>query len=161
MQKRHLIAIAVLAVIVALSVGYYFYHTYTLAHSSNSDTAQVRMTVTSFGDRLQQVPLVAPKEIVAFAMDKYYAVYVHPDLLAKWKADPLNAPGRTLENTWPDNINVESIVLTNKNTYKVEAFIVNLTDIAGGETRRDLVSVEFVVSRGPDGWQITDYHKKK
>lgn len=156
--QRYLI---VLITLIVASGAAYAYYQYDKAHSSGSDIAQVRMTVYGLGDNLVEVPLLAPADVVGFAMDKYYALYVRPDLLAKWKADPKNAPGRLTSSPWPDRIDIDSATKNADGTYTVDAEII---DVAHGvATSTDITSktpVRFTVSLGPDGWQITGYEKR-
>lgn len=160
-KKIILIAVAILAVVALAAAAYYLYNWYTVTRTIPTEAAQIRMTVTSLGDELQRVPLVAPPQIVAFAMDKYYSQYVHPDLLAKWKADPLNALGRTEEHTVPNSIQIESIKKNADQTYTAEAFEVMNTDAPKNTVTKSLIKISFTLTRGPDGWQITEYHKMK
>lgn len=161
MKIWHRYLIVLLTAVVAAGAAYGYYQ-YQKEHSSNSDVAQVRITVSGFGDQLQQVPLIAPKDVLAFAMDKYYALYVHPDLLAKWKADPMSAPGRLTSSPWPDRIEVTDVHKNNDGTYTVDGNIVDIAHGAGTTTPTvvDKVPVRFTLSLGPDGWQITGYAKR-
>lgn len=156
MLKRYLIIFATLVVATAGAYGYY---AYIKAHSTLSNEALVRITVASFGDALQEVPLVAKLDIVAFAMDKYYSYYIHPDLLEKWKKDPLHAPGRLTSSPWPDRIDITSTTKNADGTYTIDAGIVEVVNGKTGFTVADTIPVRFVLTMGPDGWQITDYKK--
>lgn len=139
--------------------GAYAYYSYTRAHSSLSDDAQVRMTVSSFGDELKMVPLLAPGDLVGKAMDMYYSMYVHPDLLAKWKADPLNAPGRLTSSPAPDRIDVTKTTKNEDGTYTIEANVVETSSGPDNALRENPIPVVFTLTLGPDGWQITGYQK--
>jgi hypothetical protein len=156
MWKRYLIVLLTLIVASAAAYWYYGYHK---AHSSFADPAQVRMTVTAFGDQLQKMPLTAPPDLITKGMDLYYGMYVHPDLLAQWKADPLNAPGRLTSSPWPDRIDITSMTKNKDGTYTVDGDIV---EVAHGATTTETVRsipVRFTLAMGPDGWQITGYTK--
>ena len=154
--KRY--AVVALAAVVATGAAYGYY-TYTFSQSSNSDTAQVRITVAGLGDQLQKVPLIAPPNIVAFAMDQYYALYVHPDLLNKWKANPSEAPGRQVSSPWPDRIDVTQVTKGKNGTYVATANIVEMANGASGQEVVGTVPIKFTLSKGIDGWQITAYEK--
>lgn len=138
----------------------YGYYTYKKEHSSDSDSAQVRITVEGLGDQLQQVPLIAPHDILKFAMDKYYALYVRPDTLSAWENDPKNAPGRLTSSPWPDRIEVVSATKNQDGTYTVDANIVDIARTATSTAVVDRMPVRFTLARGPDGWQITGYQKR-
>lgn len=155
--QRYLIVLVTLIVASGAAYGYY---QYDKAHSSSSDIAQVRMTVYGLGDSLVQVPLSAPADVVAFAMDKYYALYVHPDLLAAWKVDPKNAPGRLTSSPSPDRIDITSAVKNEDGSYTVDAAIVEKARAAATTTAASTIPVRFTLALGPDGWQITGYEKR-
>lgn len=155
MKTWHRYLIILLVAVVAAATAFWYYH----GRQEHGNTAQARIVVAGLGDNLQKVPLVASKEIVAFAMDQYYAFYVHPDLLAKWKADPLNAPGRLTSSPWPDRIDVKNAVKNADGTFTVDAEIVEIANGASGKQEANRIPVRFVLTLGPDGWQITDYKK--
>ena len=157
--QRYLVIILVAVVAGGAAYGYYQYQK---AHSSSSDTAQVRIIVAGLGDNLVKVPLIAPSNVVDFAMDQYYAQYVRPDLLSAWKNDPMSAPGRLTSSPWPDSIEVTGITKRDTDTYVVNASIIEVAHGASGTTTETVSKdpVSFTLSRGPDGWQISGYEKR-
>jgi hypothetical protein len=156
MWKRYMI---VLLTFIVASAGAYAYYVYHQQHASFSDEARVRMVVDNLGDNLRQVPLLAPADLLGKGMDLYYGEFVHPDLLAKWKADPLNAPGRLTSSPVPDRIDITGIAKNADGTYTVNAGIVEVANGASGPETVDTIPVRFTLTKGPDGWQITDYQK--
>lgn len=152
--QRYLI---VLVTLIAASGLSYWYYQYNHAHSSLSDISQVRMTVEGFGDELRQVSLLAPADAVAKAMNEHYSYYVHPDLLAKWEADPMHAPGRLTSSPWPDAIKVGTSTANADGTYTMDASIIERT--SASTTPAATIPVRFTLTKGPDGWQITGYEK--
>jgi hypothetical protein len=150
----------VLVTFLIASGAAYWYYGYIRDHSSFSDVSQVRMTVSSFGDQLQKMPLIADQDLIDKGMDIYYGVYIHQDLLAKWKADPLHAPGRLTSSPWPDRIEVTNTTKTSADTYTVDANIIEVANGNGGTEVVSTIPVTFTLTRGPDGWQITGYSKK-
>lgn len=109
---------------------------------------QVRSVVYGLGDELSRVSLVGKPDVIAQEMDQHYAVYVHPDLLLSWKNKPLSAPGRLATAAVPDRIEIQTLTLNGDGTYTAVSQIVS----SSGK-----VPVRFVLSQGPDGWQITEY----
>ncbi|MGE5540902.1 MAG: hypothetical protein ACM3TU_01305 [Bacillota bacterium] len=152
--QRYLI---VLITFLVAAGGSYWYYQYNREHSSLSDVFQVRTTVSGFGDELRQVSLLAPAADVAKAMDSHYSYYVHPDLLAKWKADPIHAPGRLTSSPWPDFIEITSATKNPDGSYTVDGMIAERT--SSDVHPSNFIRVRFIVTKGPDGWQITDYQK--
>jgi hypothetical protein len=157
MWKRYVI---VLITLVVASGAAYWYYGYHKSHTSFADPAQVRIVVAGLGDQLQKMPLIAPADLISQGMDLYYGMYVHPDLLAKWKADPLNAPGRLTSSPWPDRIDVTTVTKNKDGTYTVDANIIEIARNTGGTTTvAATIPVRFTLTLGPDGWQITGYQK--
>ncbi len=157
MWKRYL-SILLVALGIALA-GTYAFYTYQHTKAQRTDAAEARNVINNFGDQLQQVPLNAPPKLLAFAMESYYSFYVHPDLLAKWEANPLSAPGRLASSPWPDRIEVEKSVKNQDSSYTVDGTIVEVANNATSTQTVRSIPVQFIVSKGPDGWQITDYKK--
>jgi hypothetical protein len=159
-SKRYLVVLLTLVVASAAALGFYSYYksTHTL-----SDSAQVRIVVANFGDELRFVSLLAPAQNVANAMDQHYAFYVHPDLLAKWKADPSTALGRLTSSPYPDRIDITGSQKNDDGTYYVLGNIVEVANtVVGTTTARTAVNsipVRFVLKQGGDGFQIVDYQK--
>jgi hypothetical protein len=151
--------IIVLVTLVVASGAAYGYYSYVQSESSTSDVAQVRITVAGLGDKLQQVPLIAPSNVVAFAMDKYYSLYVNPDLLTAWKKDPTKAPGRLTSSPWPDRIDITGTTKNKDGTYTVNGSVIEVAKTADGQAPANNYPVRFVLTKGPDGWQITGYEK--
>ncbi len=158
MWKRYALVLVTLIISSALAYGYWLY---SRSQSSSSDTAQVRITVAGLGDELQKVPLIASKDIVAFAMNRYYAPFVQPDLLKKWEADPLNAPGRVTSSPWPDRIDITETRKNKDGTFTVGANIIEIANSEKGPAKVvQSIPVRFTLTQGPDGWQITGYEKR-
>jgi DNA-binding TFAR19-related protein (PDSD5 family) len=60
--------------------------------SNVAEEAEIKALVENFAKRLQNVSLQAPD--AAQEMEKQYAEFVSPALLALWKTDVFKAPGR-------------------------------------------------------------------
>ena len=155
-SKRYLVILLAFIISTAGAVGYAFYYksTHTL-----SDPAQVRIVVANFGDELLAVSLLAPPAELARAMDTHYAYYIHPDLLAKWKADPKAALGRSASSPYPDRVDITGAQKNKDGTYYITG---NIQEVANGPTGKEIVNsipIRFTVAQGGDGFQITAYQK--
>ncbi len=117
------------------------------------------MVVNGLGDELQKVSLNGSASSTALAMNKHYALYIQPDLLAKWEADPLSAPGHRLSSWSPDRIDTTSVSKNKDGTYTIEGNIIELQNGATTTHTSNSIPVRFVLTKGPDGWQITGYQK--
>jgi hypothetical protein len=155
--KRYLVILATALIASALAgTFYYFWHKNRAAFL---DAASVRVTVANFGDELGSVSLLAPRADVEKAMDQHYALYIHPDLLAKWKADPRSALGRLTSSPTPDRIDITSTVKNADGTYTI---LGNIIEVANGSSGKEVVAstpIRFTLAQGGDGWQITGYEK--
>lgn len=94
----------------------------------NEDKA-VASIVKSFGNKLQTVSLLAPKDIVAKNMQESYGNLVSQALIQKWSLDPLKAPGRLTSSPWPDRINILGIVKSSNDIYEVKGEIIEITNV--------------------------------
>jgi len=60
----------------------------TAIHPTSDQATAVRTVVTEFGKRLRMVAVLAPKEMVAKAMDEEYSAFVSADLLGDLEKQP-------------------------------------------------------------------------
>jgi hypothetical protein len=155
MQRKYLIGLSVLILIVIAGGAYYVYQQ---KEAASENAALVRNIVYNFGDQLKGVtPLIKHEDFVA-QMNAHYAKFVHQDLMNKWNAQPETAPGRVSISPWPEMIEIDSKTLNKNGSYTVEAHIVQKTKGAdGGSVDAGSVPIRLIVTMGPDGWQITDY----
>lgn len=102
-------------------------------HAQPPNDMQAKQTVVAvvqtFGQRLQLVSLLAPTTIVQQSMQDNYGDLVSPALLAKWRSDPANAPGRSVSSPWPDRIEVESADKLADGGYQVRGEIIEITSV--------------------------------
>ncbi len=152
-------SIVLLVAVVLAGAAAIFYHYYSIQRTEFLNTTAVRNTVTGLGDELQAVSLLAPAADVAEAMERHYAFYVHPDLLARWKADPQLAPGRLTSTPRPDRIEITETTPNEDGSYTVSANILEVAESAQGRQVVSTIPVRFTLVQGPDGWQITAYEK--
>lgn len=101
--------------------------------------------VEQFGQKLQNVSLLAPRDDLVASMQENYAPFVSDGLLAEWQNDPDNAPGRLVSSPWPDRIELEAIEETAENTYRIEGEIVEVTSVEqadGGAAAKRPITLE-------------------
>jgi len=124
-------------------------------NEGSSDEKAVTELVESFGKKLQMVSLTAPGDVLEKSMQENYGSFVSPELIKKWAADPLNAPGRLTSSPWPDRIEVTDIEKIYDNEYKVKGEIIEITsveEISGGAAARRAITL--VVKKADDRWII-------
>lgn len=118
---------------------------------------EVRTLVSSFGQALKMVSLLAPPETVAADMEKYYAEYVTPELLQKWQGDPEQAPGRVSSSPWPERIDILSVEEISDTEYTVNGEVVEVTSVEltqGGIAAKRPVTL--TVQKPEDRFLISD-----
>lgn len=92
-----------------------------------SERQAITSVVEMFGQKLQNVSPLAPSESVNQSLDENYGSLVSPALLAQWKGDPGNAPGRLASSPWPDRIEISSLEKMPDGSYKVQGQIIEIT----------------------------------
>ena len=76
---------------------------------SNEEDMAVRQVVADFGEKLKEVPLLAPGKERAAAMETAFSAYVAPELLATWAPEGAEALGRYTSSPWPDRIEIVEV----------------------------------------------------
>lgn len=112
--------------------------------------------VEDFGGRLQQVSLLAPKDIVEKSMREQYGDLVTPTLLAEWVENPSQAPGRVTSSPWPERIEVVGMTKQSEQAYEVQGDIIEVTSVEkanGGVAAQRPVSIR--VKKIENRWLIT------
>lgn len=114
--------------------------------------------VTSFSQRLRNVSLLAPPEVVVRDLRAQYGPLVTRELLDEWRGDPSDAPGRKVSSPWPDRIEVSGVAHVAGGRYSVTGEVVYVT---GAEVRdggaADRRPVRLEVTRAAEGWRIAGY----
>lgn len=121
------------------------------------DVAAARRVVTEFGERLKDVPLLAPDSILRREIREEYAPLVTDTLLARWIAHPDRAPGREVSSPWPERIEIRSVEAAGESACIVKGTVIYLTSMEvthGGAAARVPVTVRVVED---DGWRIARY----
>jgi hypothetical protein len=156
--------IAVIIVIIIAVIGGW----YLLAHNTavaptgetgqaSSDETSVRNVVTDFGTKLQMVSISGPSDAAAAAIAANYGADVAPSLLAKWEADPGNAPGRVTSSPWPDRIEIGSVAKNPDGSYAVAGDVIEVTSVQKAQGGvNDTYPISLTVSNVNGAWLITD-----
>jgi len=124
--------------------------------SPESDQAAVFKVVEDFGQRLKNVSLLAPDDVVTKSIKENYAEYVSPELLAQWQEDPANAPGRLTSSPWPERIDIAQIVKLSDTKYQAKGDIIEVTSmemVEGGYAAKRPIVLE--VEKKDNQWLIT------
>lgn len=127
-----------------------------ITQTNNSDVKVVTNLVKSFGSKLQNFSLLAPKDIIKKEMKKNYEKIITPQLLAKWSANPLSAPGRLTSSPWPDRIEIKSVIKLSSSEYEVRGEIIEITSVEkvnGGYAAKRPITLK--VKRTDKHWLIS------
>jgi hypothetical protein len=158
-----LIALVSAAILLITTVTSHAWGQAPTAVSHPADQKQaVTTVVTEFGRRFRMVAVLAPKELVAKAMDEAYSDLVSADLLATWKDNPENAPGKRTSSPSPERIDISSIRAKGHDAYVVKGKVILLT----AQERREggvfqANPVTMTVSQQNGKWVITAYKEKE
>jgi hypothetical protein len=125
------------------------------ANEANEEA--VANIVEGFGKKLQEVSLLAPKEVLEKSMEESYGDFVTSELIEKWIRDPMNAPGRMTSSPWPDRIEILAIERSAENEYKVDGEIIEVTST---EKTEDGIAakrpITLAVKKTEGRWLIDD-----
>ncbi|MCK9352222.1 MAG: hypothetical protein WCT49_05745 [Candidatus Paceibacterota bacterium] len=113
-----------------------------------NDRKDVQSLVETFGKRLKNVSLLAPREILTKSMEDNYGELVSsPVLIAEWVAkaseDPANVPGRLTSSPWPDRIEILNIEKRSDYAYEVKGRVIEITsvDVDGNSSDKRPITV--------------------
>ena len=131
-------------------------------HRTSDQETAVKTVVTEFGKRLRMVAVLAPKEMVTKAMDEEYSAFVSADLLAMWRNNPEEAPGKRTSSPSPERIDISSIEAQGPDAYVVKGKVILLT----AQERRDggifqANPVTMMVEQRHGKWVITAYDEQE
>ena len=121
------------------------------------EEVEVFQTVAGFGRKLQNVNLLAPREVYRELLRQYYTPYVASGLLKQWFQNPQQALGRYGSSPWPDRIEIRGYIRENKGRYVVFGEVVEVTSVPGEERRGEVL---LLVERTGDRWWITEIQKQ-
>lgn len=113
--------------------------------------------ITEFGDRLQDIALLAPDTLVRQEIREAFTPLVTPSLLAVWLAEPTSAPGREYSSPWPARLEIAAIDSLGPGQCRISADVIYLTSaevVAGGAAVRIPATL---VAQHTDRWRISAY----
>jgi hypothetical protein len=117
---------------------------------------RVREIVERFGQRLRNVSVLGPPEVVRETMRREYDELVTPELLQRWLQDPRSAPGRLTSSPWPERIEIIRIRKREPDRYELSGEIIEVTNApADSPVRRIPVWIEL--RRVGDRWRIAEW----
>ncbi|MFH1233009.1 MAG: hypothetical protein V1651_04075, partial [Patescibacteria group bacterium] len=123
-----------------------------------ADASVVKGVVLEFGEKMKNVSLQSPKEVVEKDLKENYSGLVTDELLAKWRNDFSQAPGRITSSPWPQGIELEEVKKMDENRYKIIGKVIEVT--SEEETQGGLASeynVEMIVEKRDGEWLIAEY----
>jgi hypothetical protein len=128
---------------------------------SAEETAVVQL-VKDFGEKLKNVSLLAPEDVVKASIQENYGNYVAPALLEKWQEDLVNVPGRVTSSPWPERIDVTKVQKISDSRYDIQATIIEMTgvEMAGGGIAGQR-TVTLTVEKYEDRWLISGYQENQ
>ncbi len=98
------------------------------------DEKGIKEIVEAFGKKLQNVSLLAPKDVLEKSLKENYGEFVTQELIAKWISDPSNAPGRQTSSPWPDRIEIIDAKQLSETAYQVDGKIIEVANEKDGKT---------------------------
>lgn len=122
----------------------------------NCDDPHVRQVVQAFGERLDQVSLLAPDSVVVREIREAYTPYVTGELLERWVSAPRTAPGREVSSPRPDRVEVRSVRVADAQSCRVEGDVVYASS-ASGANGGMRTPVTLFVRRQNEDWRISSY----
>ena len=158
MKTKHILLIAAAVVIIILGVFLATRPHDTTPKANPEEVSAVKEVVTTFGSKLKNVSLLAPKAVVLTSLDTQYGALVAKDLIDAWKKDTTKAPGRMVSSPAPDRIEIKSVVKNPDTSYTVEGSVVEVASAAAGtgETR---YPITLSLAHEDSGWKIIEYRR--
>ncbi|OGF20637.1 hypothetical protein A2Y83_03745 [Candidatus Falkowbacteria bacterium RBG_13_39_14] len=155
MNKK--ILFGILAGIVVIIAAVYVF-TVSTVQNSVADASAVKGVVMEFGEKMKNVSLQSPKEIVEKDIKENYSGLVTDELLASWIADFSLMPGKVASSPWPTGIRIQDIKKIDGDKYKVLGKVIEVTsveEIQGGAASE--YNVEMIVEKRDGEWLIAEY----
>jgi hypothetical protein len=160
-EESHMkkIILLTIAFIMITTVFSYEIGTAKITKVNDSETNIVTKLVKSFGGKLQNFSLLAPNDIVKKELQKNYEKLITPQLLSKWSANPLTAPGRLTSSPWPDRIEIKAVIKLSGNEYEVKGEIIEITSVEkvnGGYAEKRPITLR--IKKIKNNWLISDVY---
>lgn len=130
------------------------------AARENRGNDSAEAVLTNFGGKLKNVSLLQDKTALAASIEENYGPFVTPELLADWKANPSQAPGRHTSSPWPERLTIGTITVQGTGRIVTGEVIMMTGTETSGETAD---TVPFVAQLIPTdgGWKIAAYQEEK
>lgn len=129
------------------------------ASASSGAKLAAEAVARHFGRRMQKISVLAPPEAVRAELPKLYGDLLSPQLLAAWQAHPEQVVGREGSSPWPQQIEIDTVDCSNRETCrvtgKVDYVTSNEVEHGGVFMRR---GITLTVARQDHGWRITVVH---
>lgn len=126
------------------------------SENQDSNLAAVIKLTEDFGKKMKNVSLLAPEDIAAKSIQENYAGIVSPALLAQWRSDLQNAPGRLTSSPWPERIEIIGTEKLSDFKYQVKGEIIEVTSVElanGGYAAKRPITL--AVEKLDNSWLIT------
>jgi hypothetical protein len=156
-----IVLIIILAIVWGLTAAFHLPGTPSVSNEpvSNAEDMAVRAVVTAFGNKMQQVSLLASTSARTAAMNVAYSPYVAPELLAKWYPEGAEAFGRYTSSPWPERINVQEVQIQG-NRAVVEGVVIEVTSTeVNTGTAAATYPITLTLEKRNGNWMIIDATK--
>jgi hypothetical protein len=130
----------------------------TASGESSCDEDEVLQVVQRFGERLKQVPRLAPDSVVTGAIREAFAALVTSELLEAWMADPNRAPGRDVSSPWPERIEIGAVTPLEDGSCRIEGEVIYVASVETARAEaaaRKRVTLQVAPENGR--WRISAY----
>jgi hypothetical protein len=120
-----------------------------------ADETAVISLVEDFGYVLKKVSLISPS--AAQDIEENYGDFVSPELITKWRNDPLKAPGRLTSSPWPERIDISTVENIASYSYLVKGDIIEVT--SAEEEQGGTASwrpIELIIEKNGSCWLIVE-----
>jgi hypothetical protein len=157
-MNKNLIPVIVGGLLLAFVAFGVWYSVGRLAVTNIGENTQtVLSVVTTFGQQMEKVPLLASKEELTSAMQEAYGPYVDVALISKWLDVPASAPGRKTSSPWPARIDVSDVVPNDDGSYTVKGNVVEVTSAEATNQDATMYPVSLTLIQRNDKWIITTF----
>lgn len=126
MKQNLFIAVGAVVLISFVTLIYLGWNPQEGGDTDASDERAVRTITAEWGARLKNVPLLAEEAALKNELAQQYGIYLSPELLAAWQANPHEAIGRQTSSPWPERIDIVQ-VQKNGEEYTVSGNVVEIT----------------------------------
>ena len=121
----------------------------------------IQNLVQNFGNRLQNIPLLAPQDVLRKSLEDNFGPLTFPSstIIAQWTSealdDPTKVPGRITSSPWPDRIEILNMKKLSKYAYEIDGEVIEVTSTGISAKRPITILVEKRRDQG-NRWFITN-----